>query len=294
MNNVFFLVKRREIDDPELPYTHPFHYADPSPWPFLVSVCVFFSAISAVAYFHFYNDALKHLLQSLAVLTWCVIQWLRDVTIEAQYYDLHTNKVRIGLRIGFVLFIISEAMLFFSFFWAFFHSSLSPSFAIGCVWPPFGMEVISYKRVPQLNTVILLVSGATLTWAHANILWIKEEVLDPRYIKYKPDAYVAFKETLRLAMWFLFMQSYEFVNAPFSLSDGIYGSVFFMITGLHGLHVIVGAIFILVQTLRDRLRHFTPWHHFGVVAAAWYWHFVDVVWLLVFIFVYVWGNTTYL
>jgi cytochrome c oxidase subunit 3 len=168
---------------------------------------------------------------------------------------------------------------FFAFFWAFFHSSFNPSIALGGVWPPFGITILDPWAIPLLNTVILLSSGATVTWAHHAIVWGS-----------KNDGLKALVFTIFLATIFTALQAYEYVTAPFSISDSVYGSTFYMATGFHGFHVFVGTIFLAVSLTRLNLDHFTREHHFGFEAAAWYWHFVDVVWLFLFLTIYWWGS----
>jgi len=258
---------------------HPFHIVDPSPWPLLVSLSAFSVALGAVSYFHFFQRGLTLLLLSLLFLTVLLFFWFRDVVREGTYLRLHTGNVMVALRLGFLLFIVSEAMLFFSFFWAYFHSSLAPSIAIGCVWPPYGMVVFSPWELPLLNTFILLTSGATITVAHLSIIADREG-----------STIASFLLTLFHAILFTAIQAYEYLHAPFSMSDGIYGSVFFMLTGFHGFHVFIGTVFILVQFTRYLANHFSSKEHFGFEAAAWYWHFVDVIWLVVFLVVYVWSS----
>jgi len=179
-----------------------------------------------------------------------------------------------------ILFIVSEIMFFFSFFWTFFHSSLSPDTQIGCIWPP--LELVSLKtfRVPALNTAILLTSGAAVTWAHYGL--IKND---------RTQVTMAFGFTLFLAVLFTAFQVMEYLSSKYYMTDGVYGSIFFMITGFHGFHVIIGSVFLAVCFFRFLNYHFTPKHHLGFQAAAWYWHFVDVVWILLFLCVYMWGNS---
>lgn len=165
-----------------------------------------------------------------------------------------------------LLFIFSEVMLFVSFFWAFFHASLNPTPQIGAVWPPKGIETISPWLIPLLNTMLLLTSGASLTWAHSALLG-----------GYRLETIISLLLTLVLAFTFTGFQAYEYVNAPFSISDGIYGTTFYTLTGLHGLHVIIGSLFLAVCLYRIVAHHFTTQVHVGFEAAAWYWHFVDVV-----------------
>lgn len=230
-------------------------------------------------YMHRYFYGSLALFLGLLSLTLAMSFWWRDVVREATYEGAHTSVVQKGLRLGVILFIVSEVMFFFGFFWAFFHSSLAPTVQIGCVWPPVGITPFNPWGIPLLNTTILLLSGLTITAVHHYLVaGNKEEAL---------NFYIF---TLVLAIFFTLFQVYEYISAPFSISDGIYGSTFFMATGFHGFHVIVGTVFILVCFFRTVLDHFTRTHHIGFEAAAWYWHFVDVVWLFLFVSVYWWGG----
>ena len=178
-----------------------------------------------------------------------------------------------------LLFLLSEVMFFLAFFWAFCHSSLAPTIEIGAVWPPKGIEALSPWEIPFLNTLILLSSGAAVTWAHHAILAGSRE-----------QALYGLLATIILAVVFTGFQAMEYIEAPFTISDGIYGSTFYLATGFHGLHVIIGTIFLIICCIREYLGHFTAKHHFGFEAAAWYWHFVDVVWLFLFVSIYWWGG----
>lgn len=258
---------------------HPYHIVTPSPWPILTAVVAFGVAINAVAYMHRFIYGGTLLIFNIITLILVVSFWWRDVIREATYEGKHTLAVQRGLRIGFVLFIASEIMFFISFFWAFFHSSLSPSVEIGCIWPPSGITPPDMLGVPLLNTYLLLYSGVTITYTH--------HVLTSGLYIATAEGFFA---TIILAVTFTCLQAMEYVEAPFTIADGIYGSTFFMLTGFHGLHVIIGTIFISVCCVRCLLGHFTQEHHVGFEAAAWYWHFVDVVWAFLYIFVYVWGS----
>jgi cytochrome c oxidase subunit 3 len=205
--------------------------------------------------------------------------WWRDVVREGTFQGHHTKSVQSGLRWGMLLFIVSEIMFFFAFFWAFFASSLSPSLDIGGVWPPPGIEVLNAWEVPLLNTIILLLSGVTCTWSHNAI------VLGDRN-----SALISLGFTIFLGALFTCLQGVEYLDANFTMSDGIYGSVFFLATGFHGFHVLIGSTFLFLCLIRLFKHHFTTQHHFGFEAAAWYWHFVDVVWLFLFVSIYWWGG----
>lgn len=258
---------------------HPFHLVDPSPWPFFIALILFALACSAVLYFHSFKFGFLFLQISLVLLIVVMGLWWRDIIREATFRGYHTLKVAKGLRLGVVLFIVSEVMFFFSFFWAFLHSSLSPSIEIGGIWPPKGLTILNPFAIPLLNTLILLTSGATVTFAHYCIQ-------SQNY----GGSIIAFLLTIVLALTFTLFQILEYVDAPFNLSDGIYASTFFLATGFHGFHVLIGTIFLFICFLRFLRFHFTPRHHLGFEAAAWYWHFVDVVWLFLFLLIYVWGS----
>ena len=258
---------------------HPFHLVDPSPWPMFASLSAFCTTVGGVMYMHGYNGG--GLLASLGfgMVCYTMVVWWRDVIREATFEGHHTSTVQTGLKYGMLLFIVSEIMFFFAFFWAFFHSALAPTIEIGAMWPPKGIEVLNPWEIPFINTVILLTSGATVTWAHHAILGGK-----------KQEVIVSLLFTIALASVFTGFQAMEYVEAPFTITDGVYGSTFYLATGFHGFHVFVGTVFLsicLVRTLKD---HFTKAHHFGFEAAAWYWHFVDVVWLFLFVAIYWWGG----
>ena len=258
---------------------HPFHIVDPSPWPYLVSVSALQMLLGLSLYMHFYEKGFLIFSLGLVCTVLGTCFWWRDIVREATYEGHHTLIVQHGLRFGMVLFIVSEVMLFFAFFWAYFHSSLNPVPEIGAVWPPKGIEVINPYLIPLLNTTLLLTSGASLTWSHSALIG-----------GYRLEALAGLIFTMILATIFTLFQVYEYLNAPFNISDGIYGSTFYMLTGLHGFHVIVGTIFLGVSLWRLSEHHFTKSNHIGYECAAWYWHFVDVVWIFLFIVVYTWGE----
>nr|YP_010531273.1 cytochrome c oxidase subunit III [Mileewa mira]UXX17532.1 cytochrome c oxidase subunit III [Mileewa mira] len=256
---------------------HPFHLVDNSPWPITGSIGVMTLVSGLVYWFFMFNFNLMILGFLIIILT--MIQWWRDVIRESTFQGLHTKKVVLSMKMGMVLFIISEVFFFLSFFWAFFHSSLSPSMEIGMLWPPLGIKPFNQMNIPLLNTIILISSGISLTWAHNSLLnknfhqMIKSMIL-----------------TICLGLYFSLLQLYEYIESSFCISDSIYGSSFFMATGFHGLHVIIGTIFIIVSLMRILKLHFSKSHHMGFEASAWYWHFVDVVWLFLYISIYWWGS----
>jgi cytochrome c oxidase subunit 3 len=258
--------------------THGYHLVDPSPWPFVGAISTLMTTIGAVMYMHSFIGGNILLSSGIIMIIVTMILWWRDIIREATFQGHHTHIVQKGLRYGMILFITSEVFFFIAFFWAFFHSSLAPSVELGAVWPPKGIEVLNPWEVPLLNTVILLSSGATVTWAHHAI------ISGDRF-----GAIIGLTLTVVLALIFTGLQGLEYFEAPFTIADGIYGSTFFIATGFHGLHVIIGTIFLTVCLVRLIKYHFTKHHHFGFEAAAWYFHFVDVVWLFLFVSIYWWG-----
>lgn len=258
---------------------HSFHLVDPSPWPIMSGFGALMFTTGFVMYLHKFKGGFNLCLTGFLIIIYVMYVWWRDIVREATYEGQHTVAVQRGLRLGMILFIISEVMFFFAFFWAFFHSSLSPVFNIGGVWPPQHIQTIKASGIPLTNTVFLLTSGATVTWSHHAIL-----------ARAKRHAIIGLLFTLLLAVLFTILQAIEYVEAPFSISDSVFGSCFFMTTGFHGFHVFVGTIALLVALIRLSLNHFTNTHHFGFESAAWYWHFVDVVWLFLFVTVYWWGG----
>nr|ARH55008.1 cytochrome c oxidase subunit 3 [Ernobius pini] len=256
---------------------HPFHLVDVSPWPILGALGTMTLMTGLIKMFHKYSPQL--FLMGTAIVIMIMYQWWRDITREGTFQGHHSFTVTMGLRWGMILFITSEVFFFLSFFWGFFHSSLSPSIEIGMKWPPLGILPFNPVQVPLLNTLILLSSGLSVTWAH-------HSMMENNFNQAKQGLIV----TIILGVYFTILQGYEYIEAPFTISDAVYGSSFFMATGFHGLHVIIGTIFLTTCLIRHLLAHFSPIHHFGFEAAAWYWHFVDVVWLFLYISMYWWGS----
>jgi cytochrome c oxidase subunit 3 len=258
---------------------HSYHLVDPSPWPLIASFGAFMLTCGLVLYMHKFVGGWSLFTTGFCIILYIMYTWWRDIIREATFEDQHSVAVQKGLRLGMVLFIVSEIMFFFAFFWAFFHSSIAPVYNIGGVWPPKAISPINTFTIPLTNTFLLLTSGATVTWAHHALL-----------ARAKKHTLLALIFTLTLAVLFTCLQGFEYVNAPFNISDGVYGSCFYMATGFHGFHVFVGTIALFVSFIRIILNHFTNKHHFGFESAIWYWHFVDVVWLFLFINVYWWSN----
>ncbi|MGH6948551.1 MAG: cytochrome c oxidase subunit 3 [Kiloniellales bacterium] len=264
---------------------HPYHLVDPSPWPLVGALAAGTLAVSMVLWMHDFTVWLLPVGIFLVLLT--MFLWWRDVVKEATFEGHHTAIVQLGLRYGMVLFIASEVMFFSAFFWAFFDASLFVDEAIqfsrveatGGVWPPVQVEPFHAFDLPFLNTMILLLSGCTVTWAHHALRENDRHGL-----------LLGLGITVGLGLFFTSIQAYEYGHAAFGFTDGIYSSTFYMATGFHGAHVIIGTLFLSVCWYRAWRGHFKPDHHFGFEAAAWYWHFVDVVWLFLFVCVYWWGG----
>ena len=264
---------------------HPYHLVRPSIWPMVGSFAGGLLAMGAVLYMHDAEIAgikvgLTGVFAGLLAVVLVMFFWWKDVLFETVHETVHNKITEIGLRYGMALFIASEVMFFVAFFWAFFGAALYPTAAIGYVWPPANIEIIPPFGLPFLMTLILLLSGCTVTWAHHAILEGKQR-----------EAVQALGITVFLGFFFLCFQVYEYAHAAFGFTSGIYASSFFMATGFHGFHVFVGTIFLAVCWRRAAKGELTPERHFGFEAAAWYWHFVDVVWLFLFIAIYWWGNT---
>lgn len=255
---------------------HDYHLVDPSPWPIIGSISAFITAVGGVMYMHEGPSWIFFL--GSAGLAYTFFGWWRDVINEAEHRGNHTPVVQLHLRYGMLLFIASEVMFFVAWFWAFFNASLFPDATNG-VWPPEGIETLDPWHLPLLNTLILLTSGTTVTWAHHALINNDRVGLRNGLIL-----------TVLLGVLFSCIQAYEYAHATFDFAGNIYGATFFMATGFHGFHVLVGTIFLIVCLFRAQAGHFKPDQHFGFEAAAWYWHFVDVVWLFLFAVIYVWGS----
>uniref|UniRef100_UPI0030E18041 cytochrome c oxidase subunit III n=1 Tax=Duolandrevus obsidianus TaxID=2715842 RepID=UPI0030E18041 len=256
---------------------HPYHLVNVSPWPITGAIGALTIASGLISMFHQFKFNILMIGVLITILT--MIQWWRDITREGTYQGLHTYPVNLGLRWGMILFIVSEVFFFISFFWAFFHSSLAPAIELGMIWPPAGIIPFNPLQIPLLNTAILLASGVTVTWAHHSLM-------ENNHSKSTQGLFF----TILLGIYFTILQAYEYIEASFTIADSVYGSTFFVATGFHGLHVIIGTTFLLICLFRHIGNHFSSNHHFGFEAAAWYWHFVDVVWLFLYISIYWWGK----
>lgn len=269
---------------------HDYHILPPSIWPLTGAAGAFIMLFGAVLWMSPQlpsDSALSQpylFLAGLALVLYTMYAWWTDVAAEGEGGIDHTPVVRIGLRYGFIFFIMSEAMFFVAWFWAFFKNAMYPmgpqSPAIDGVWPPAGIETFDPWHLPLINTLILLLSGCAATWAHHALA----------HDDNRKDLQTGLILAVALGVLFTFFQAYEYSHAAFGLSGNIYGATFFLATGFHGFHVIIGTIFLLVCLMRARAGHFTKEQHVGFEAAAWYWHFVDVIWLFLFAAVYIWGG----
>lgn len=258
-------------------FKRPYLSVQTSFWPILISF-VLFSLLGNFILFFRIKANFYPVLSTFILTTLISLLWWKDFSRE-RILGYHTHKLEISLRVSMLLFILSEVFFFLSFFWAFYDASLSPSVELGLIWPPKGIIPLSVYSVPLLNTVILLTRGITVTWAHHSLM-------NNFFMK----SFRSLLITIGLGIYFLYMQYLEYSEAQFSISDGVYGRTFFMATGFHGMHVLVGTLFLrysLFNLLSSKLLFN---HHFSFEAAAWYWHFVDVVWLVLFVSIYWWGS----
>lgn len=271
---------------------HPYHLVRPSIWPLVASFAGGLLALGLILFMHkvewgAFNVGVKGLVLGVMAVAAVMFFWWKDIIFESVKEGVHNKITEVGLRFGMALFIASEVMFFVAFFWAFFDASLFPGEAhqflraehTGGIWPPAGTPTIPAFDLPFLMTMILLLSGCTVTWAHHAILEGDNK-----------NTILALGLSWGLGVIFLFFQMYEYSHAAFGFKSGIYASTFYMATGFHGFHVFVGTVFLFVCWLRARKNHFTPDRHFGFESAAWYWHFVDVVWLFLFVAIYWWGS----
>jgi cytochrome c oxidase subunit 3 len=274
---------------------HDYHIIDPSPWPLIGAIGALMMAIGGVVWMQTMKNPDASTLGmngpwvfiiGLLVVLYTMYGWWADTIKEAHAGD-HTQVVSIHLRYGMIMFIASEVMFFVAWFWAFFDASLFADEAAqvarvaytGGQWPPVGIQVLDPLHLPLFNTVTLLLSGTTVTWAHHALLeGDRKGLIWGLFL------------TVVLGIIFTAVQAIEYIDAPFAFKDSIYGSTFFMATGFHGFHVLVGTIFLIICLLRAMQGHFTEKQHFGFEAAAWYWHFVDVVWLFLFVAIYIWAS----
>lgn len=248
---------------------HPYHLVEPSPWPILLSINLLFSLIGLVAYLNGYLYSLLTLKISSFLVFLLILFWLYDIISESLYMGFHSFKVSRGLILGFLLFVVTELMLFFSFFWAYFHSALNPT---DLIFPPIGIDLINPWSIPLLNTILLLYSGIAATWAHHAFL-----------SKERNQTINGLLISIVLGLIFLLFQIFEYYNSTYDITDSVYSSAFYLTTGAHGLHILFGLSFLLAVLYRVYLYHL-PYIIFDL--SLLYWHFVDVIWLFLFILIY--------
>lgn len=270
---------------------HPYHLVNPSPWPLLSAAAALATFSGLVLWMHEKAAGLPIFALGIIGIVFCMYVWWRDVVREGMHDKAHTSVVQRGLRLGMALFILSEVMFFAAFFWSFFSSSLGSVLQFEGAhifenisswklsqWPPVHIKTLDAWDLPLMNTLILLLSGTTVTWAHYGLLRGDQKSLERGLLL-----------TILLGVCFTALQALEYHHAEFGFKDGIYPSNFFMATGFHGAHVLIGTLFLTVCYVRAKRRQLTTENHLGFEFAAWYWHFVDVVWLFLFACVYVWG-----
>uniref|UniRef100_A0AAU8G680 Cytochrome c oxidase subunit 3 n=1 Tax=Colposcenia aliena TaxID=3101724 RepID=A0AAU8G680_9HEMI len=256
---------------------HQFHLVDPSPWPFLMSITLLSCTTLTTMMLNVKNNFMMILV--LLLVVWIMMVWWRDIQRESTFQGNHTKSVILSMKYGMILFICSEVLLFISLFWSFFHHSLTPGQEIGLIWPPVNMIPFNPLSIPLLNTLILLTSGISITWTHSSIC-------NNNFYQSKNSLIL----TIILGLYFSMLQMFEYMTSPFSISDSVYGSSFFLTTGFHGVHVIVGTMFLIHCFNRMVKLHFNNYHHIGMELAIWYWHFVDIIWLFLYSSIYWWGK----
>jgi len=263
------LLNNKETNISTINYqAHPYHMVSPSPWPILTSANLWTLTASAALTMHMFENLSTVFFIALFIVMYSFALWFRDVIAEATYAGNHTLAVQKGINIGVALFIISEVFFFLAIFWAFFHSGISPDVEIGSQWPPLGIQAINPFELPLLNTILLLSSGVTVTYAHHSLIEGN-----------RAGSLYGLLYTILLASIFTFFQGVEYTVSSFTISDGVFGSCFYFATGFHGIHVIIGTIFLLVGLWRVLAYHLTDNHHLGLEAGILYWHFVYIVWL---------------
>uniref|UniRef100_A0AAU7LKT0 Cytochrome c oxidase subunit 3 n=1 Tax=Syrbatus sp. 3 RRMO-2024a TaxID=3154169 RepID=A0AAU7LKT0_9COLE len=256
---------------------NPFHMINYSPWPFMLAFNLLFIFMSFIKLF--YHKNFLSMTFNIMVTFMIMFQWWRDIIRESTFLGNHTSFILKNLKWSMMIFITSELLFFISIFWSFFHSSLSPSIEIGMNWPPLNIIPLNPLQLPLLNTLILLSSSMFITKAHYSI----------NMNNYKKSLLNLFF-TILLGIMFSILQLFEYYSLSFSISDSIYSSLFFFSTGFHGFHVIIGTMFLFICLLRQLFNHFSNNHFFAFESASWYWHFVDLIWLFIYTFLYWWGK----
>nr|DBA43772.1 TPA_asm: COX3 [Bombus picipes] len=252
----------------------PFHLVTISPWPIIVSINIMNMLMSTVLWIYLNN--LLIMIFNLLIMITSSMMWFRDIIRESTFQGMHSLYIMSMMKFSMIMFIISELFFFISFFWTFFHNSISPSIEINMMWPPKMIKFFNPLEIPLLNSIILIMSGFSVTLSHYNLLNNK--------LKSSINMLIL---TILLGFYFNFMQIFEYYNSFFCINDSIFGSIFFLSTGFHGIHVMIGTLFLLFSLIRMMKNHFSTIHHINYEFAIWYWHFVDVIWLFIYMFYYI-------
>nr|DBA43915.1 TPA_asm: COX3 [Bombus griseocollis] len=255
----------------------PFHMVTISPWPIIVSINILNFLLSIILWIYLNNFLI--MISNMFILTSSIIFWFRDIVRESTFQGMHSLFIIKMLKFSMIMFIISELFFFISFFWTFFHNSISPSIDIDSIWPPKMIKFFNPMEIPLLNSIILIMSGFTVTLSHYNLLNNKLN-----------SSIFSLLFTIMLGFYFNVMQMFEYQNSYFCINDSIFGSIFFLSTGFHGTHVIIGTFMLMFSMVRMLNNHFSPIHHINFEFAIWYWHFVDVIWLFIYLFYYIMMN----
>lgn len=285
---------------------HEFHLVENSTWPYVISLNLFSFTVSLVLIVQQYSKGLILMYLSLMTFVMIIYYWWYNIITEAGYMGYHNQAIIRALLLGIVLFIVSEIFLFIGLFWAYIHSALNCTPALGELWPPLGIGNLSPLELPLLNTLLLLSAGFSVTWAHHAYITSNPGSHDKAVREYlnpgsKPTqtyrsktiglipGHIGFIIGITLAFVFTFFQYVEYKNCSFDISDSAFGSCFYLATSLHGIHVIIGALFLGSAFIRMNLYHFTKTQHVNFICSLWYFHFTDAVWLFLYIVFYVWG-----
>nr|DBA43785.1 TPA_asm: COX3 [Bombus opulentus] len=255
----------------------PFHMVTISPWPIISSLSLMNFLLSIIIWIYLNN--LMNMIFNLILLIISMLLWFRDIIRESTFQGMHSMNVVMMMKFSMIMFIISEMFFFISFFWTFFHNSISPSIEMNMIWPPNMIKSFDPFEVPLLNSIILILSGFTVTLSHYNML----------NNKFKLSVNML-KLTIILGFYFNFMQMFEYYNSFFCINDSIYGSIFYLSTGFHGTHVLIGVMMLFSSLIRMLNKHFSMIHHVNYEFSIWYWHFVDVIWLFIYLFYYILMN----
>lgn len=257
---------------------HSFYPTSIRPWPLISRIVLLNIIVSRLKWINYFNlNNFLWFIYNIFTLILTLYLWWRDLVRETTFLGIINHTIYANLRFGIYLFILSEVLFFVSFFWTYFHFALAPDITIGIIWPPKGIQIFNPYDIPFLNSVILITSGFSVTLSHYCLI--------NRNIKSRISNLIF---TIFLGLYFSILQGYEYYEATFSIRDSCYGSSFFIITGFHGVHVIIGTIFLIIQLIRIKLIHISSYCHLGFESASWYWHFVDVVWLFLYINLYWW------